>query len=471
MTELIKTPQEQKGIKVQTAAVFFMLMYLMVAPVHIFLWTRINETFYIALAPILLAFYLYFLRFRGGIELKIIIVFWLWMIISRFLNGIDVVFSDYDTFINYGMYIIFFSVCFLLEDSKRRKLLSWCFAAIGTYYTILAIIGIVCAVFRITVYNPLIDWYFASFTADKFRRLNMLGQNPNVVSSWFLIGFYSLFFLFFNVKGKMRLCRILIVPALIANYLALSLTYSRNAMLGFSVCTAIFAMMLALKYLPARKIWQKSAMIIIIAVVFIPLNYKSFDASTAFLGKISGIVPVEESVEISDETLAQENVSSAQSTAIFEDPRDLSKSVSTMSSRIPIWKSIFYTIRKDPLRLIRGCGYLNAMEIPNEILPKEYANMHNSYVQAILVTGLPGFLLTIAFTIIMLIHMIKLFFSMAEGADFAVKSLILAVAALLMYGLLEALLFYVTDFRGQYFYLVAGAVVAWSKELSPNKKS
>ena len=73
--------------------------------------------------------------------------------------------------------------------------------------------------------------------------------------------------------------------------------------------------------------------------------------------------------------------------------------------------------------------------------------------------------------------MIRLFFSAHPGATTAVKTLTLPVSGILIYGMLETVIFTasaderaLTDFRELFFFLLAGVVLAWSYELEPPKK-
>ena len=73
--------------------------------------------------------------------------------------------------------------------------------------------------------------------------------------------------------------------------------------------------------------------------------------------------------------------------------------------------------------------------------------------------------------------MVRLFFSSHPGATLAVKSLTLPLSGILIYGMLETVIFTasaderaLTDFRELFFFLVAGVVLAYSYELAPPQK-
>jgi len=76
------------------------------------------------------------------------------------------------------------------------------------------------------------------------------------------------------------------------------------------------------------------------------------------------------------------------------------------------------------------------------------------------------------------VRMFRLFFSAHPKATTAVKSLTLPVSGILVYGMLETVIFTasaderaLTDFRELFFFLLAGVVLAYSYELEPSNKA
>ena len=113
------------------------------------------------------------------------------------------------------------------------------------------------------------------------------------------------------------------------------------------------------------------------------------------------------------------------------------------------------------------------MLIPHKYQSFPYYHMHNVLLQVLMLTGLPGFLLVLAFFVLLIFRAVRLFFS---GAPTAVKSLVLPVSGVLFYGLFEIILFTasaderaLTDFRELFFFLIAGVVLAYSYEFAPAK--
>ena len=94
-----------------------------------------------------------------------------------------------------------------------------------------------------------------------------------------------------------------------------------------------------------------------------------------------------------------------------------------------------------------------------------------------MLTGIVGFLLALAFTVLMVIKMIRLFFSRHPHATTAVKTLTLPLSGIFIYGMFEIILFTasaddrsVTDFRELFFFLLAGIFLSYYYEIFPAKK-
>ena len=85
-------------------------------------------------------------------------------------------------------------------------------------------------------------------------------------------------------------------------------------------------------------------------------------------------------------------------------------------------------------------------------------------------------LLVVAFCVLLLWRMLRLFFSQDQRIGIAVKILTFPLAGSFIYGMFETMLFTQcaddranTDFRELFFFLLAGIVLAYSYELAPKK--
>ena len=167
--------------------------------------------------------------------------------------------------------------------------------------------------------------------------------------------------------------------------------------------------------------------------------------------------------------------------ANFGDSRDLKESVSNGSARFGVWAAAIPAIRDEPLRLLIGKYNSKVMDGPHRYQVSaengSFWHMHNYLLQVLMLTGLIGFLLVLAFSVLLVWRMIRLFFSAHPDATLAVKSLTLPVSGILIYGMFEIVIFTasaderaLTDFRELCFFLLAGVVLAYSYELAPERK-
>ena len=212
----------------------------------------------------------------------------------------------------------------------------------------------------------------------------------------------------------------------------------------------------------------------------LPSVYKSFDLSTNLLSKVSASVlskaPVEtaaaeEDAEM-DTAAGTETKAGADPSTLFEDSRDLT----TLHQRLAIFKSAFITIAREPARLLRGCAGENVMSIAHPFLTANGYNknlpwhMHNSYLEAMVLTGLPGLAITILFSLLLVGRMIRVFFSADPRLGMAVKVLTIPLTGFFIYSMMESEIFFNTEFTALFFYLLAGMLLAWSYEVLPPKK-
>lgn len=485
MPETLTSPQEKRWSVFHCVCAFLLFVYFMVYPVHYFLWRSIKSSYYLIFVPIYVAFYYYFRGFKGSIEVKLLTLFYIWLFITRLLNGDKCLQKDFEYFFDMSLCSVFLPVGFLMDSSRREKFMTWLAAVLGTFFSLLGAVGIYAFVKRTVVINPITEGSIGVESADQFSRLNMLDHNPNISAMWFFMAFCCMLYLFFRYKNKWWL-RIPIALAALIDYAALAITYSRNTMGSFSICITLLVMLLIFKYMPFRKKWLQVTVLTCAVIIMLPLTYKSFDGVTGMLAKVSASMLNSQEHTAPKETAS---VSSAPASAglpaqspalqggdepdvdtLFDDPRDLKAGLSTFSGRTEIYKSTLYVLKVEPQRLIRGCISYEAVDPALEILPKTYAHFHNSFIQVLMIAGLPGLLIVLAFCVLLVIRMIRVFFSTDPRATLAVKSLTFLLAGVLSYNLLETSLFYFIDTRSLFFFLVAGIFLAYSYEILPPLK-
>jgi O-antigen ligase len=95
--------------------------------------------------------------------------------------------------------------------------------------------------------------------------------------------------------------------------------------------------------------------------------------------------------------------------------------------------------------------------------------MHNCFCQVILLTGLPGFLLVLAWTLLLVVRMVRVFFSRADAVPLHLAFLSIPLTGMLLYNQMEYELFPAWDSSTKAFLLIAGVFLGLYREYCPEK--
>ena len=131
------------------------------------------------------------------------------------------------------------------------------------------------------------------------------------------------------------------------------------------------------------------------------------------------------------------------------------------SGRLSIYKTIIPTMQREPLRLLIGCLNRDAMKYTSEILEREILNFHNTFLQVLCLTGVPGLLLVLALCVLLGRRVVRVIYS---DAPVTISILALMLVGIFSYNMLEVNLFYIMDVSTYAAYTAAGAVLAYTYE-------
>lgn len=403
-------------------------------------------------------FYIWYRGARGGWALRWLLLYALWLALSRVLSGDR-------TLLREGWQVwsalLWLSLCGLggvLDREERRRLLGFLAPVTAVLYTGLGLAGLYVFIMRTTLHYPVTQ---AVIGIEYGFRLGILGASPNFSAVWFLLAIAMLVYLI--CRARAPLWRLLLAPALAVNYLALTATYSRSVYLAFSLEAALFAALLLGRLLRCKRRAVKAGLLALAMAAVLVLSYKSFDGAAALLGDLSrrlraGTGAVAFAEEIDDAGPAEEI---AVVEDVFRDARGLSG-----SERVEIWLTLPEVFRREPARLLRGCLYGERMDMTNELLQAQgilqvKGSFHNSVLEVFNYTGVPGLLCLLGFLGALLLACARL---LLGGGELAVKTLALPVIGLVAYSQLESLLLMKTDIRSVAFFLFAGLVLAEARE-------
>lgn len=474
-------------------AVFAVFIYHLLRYVHPDIWGQIYCVYYMFLVPALIAVYFAYKRLEGPVELKLFVFYWIWIFVSRLLNGDFFLTHDGDMVLNIGLGCVMMAVCLLLDGKQRQRFLDGISIAVSGFYSLLSVCGLYAVLYQKELYNPLTGgslcgfWYY-----DGLSRLQLLGKHANETAVWFFLGFFLLMYLFF--RHKSLLWRIPIVAAAAMNYINLCMTFSRSNMVAFSVCFSLLLAMVILRRLSAAKMGRQLLATMGLLLVLLPLSYKSFDITAEIVGRAAtelAAVKQQAAEQIDDATQqtaavqpeaeaeieAAEQIDDATSQTAAVQPEAGAEIVATPApaiqpaysdkrgfsdtGRFTIYRAIIPTMQQEPLRLVRGCLCMDVMKIAHQYLINKDPHFHNTFLQVLCITGLPGLLLILALCAVLAMRIIRLLFS---AAPLEIKVLTLILIGLFIYNMLEVSLFVAADTRAFVAYILAGAVIAYDKE-------
>ena len=450
-------------------SVFVVLIYHLLRYVHPDIWGQIYCVYYMFLVPALIAVYFAYKRLEGPVELKLFVFYWIWIFVSRLLNGDFFLTHDGDMVLNIGLGCVMMAVCLLLDGKQRQRFLDGISIAVSGFYSLLSVCGLYAVLYQKELYNPLTGgslcgfWYY-----DGLSRLQLLGKHANETAVWFFLGFFLLMYLFF--RHKSLLWRIPIVVAAALNYINLCMTFSRSNMVAFAVCFSLLLAMVILRRMSAAKMGRQILATMGLLLVLLPLSYKSFDITAGIIGRAAtelAVVeqqPAEQIDDANPQTAAGQPEAGAGTVATpapaiqpaYSDKRGFSD-----TGRFTIYRTIIPTMQQEPLRLVRGCLCMDVMKIAHQYLINKDPHFHNTFLQVLCITGIPGLLLILALCVLLAIRIIRLFFS---AAPLEIKALTLILIGLFLYNMLEVSLFVAADTRAFVAYILAGAVIAYDKE-------
>ena len=450
-----------------------MVLFYMVCPVAPLRWADLyasyGKTFIIAFAAI----YFFRARLDGVLEVKLVIYYTIWVFLTRLFNTDLYLQNELDLVISRILCCVILPVGLLLEEKERRVMLDIVIAVSGAFYFVTALLGLYACIFGVYFYIPPEHVVFGldnHFYGNTYVRIVAWETTRTISAVWFYLCWCMMIYEFFNCKNK--LWRIPICIALFVFHLAMAFCMTRSILLAASVNAAMLAILLGMRYIRSDKPSIRIALTALLAAAALLLCYKSFEWLRLGTARVYEAMDVQ--IERTSDQFMDIDVA-GEDGLNFSDSRDMKETVSSGSNRFGVWAAAIPAIRDEPLRLLIGKYSAKLMDGPHRYQVGPFWHMHNYLLQVLMLTGLIGFLLVLAFSVLLVWRMIRLFFSSHPGATAAVKSLTLPVSGILIYGMLETVIFTasaderaLTDFRELFFFLLAGVVLAYSYELEPS---
>ena len=490
MIDRLFSDKERNWSFIHAAAAYTLVLFFMFRPVNFYLLDKVYSSYYMILIPVLVGMYYFTRGLRDGLEIKILTAYSLWIFVSRVINGQLFLELDRDLVFESFLTCVLVGLGLGLKPSFRAKLLDILSLTVTIPYTAICAISVYAGVFQKYLVNPITGATLVGY-GEGHARINILDLNPCNGANWLYVSFCLLIYLF--LRYKKWFYRIPILISLLLHHLCITLAFTRSINVSACVMVGLLAAMLVFEYKKGMTVRKKALTLVVIVCVISPLFYKSYDVSAKLLSKLHSISSVQttEVAELSSRSdvkwsaeplsyVGTVEVKPLVKSSIPADSEESAKQVFLSSyerdigfkdtGRLIIWKTAFNTMINEPQRLIKGSLTRDIVEITGsnpEIRATKgfYGHFHNSYIETLVVGGLPGFALAMAFFLLLVIKSVKLFFAPAGSVSLAMRFLCLPVCSIMIYNLFESSLFAIMDFRSVSFFIIAGFMLAAAKDL------
>ena len=470
--------------------VFLLLCYYMLLPTRNASLTTIRTSYYVCVVPVLVAAVLYFRRLRDGTESRLLLALWIWFWFSRALNGSPFFEHDFQHFYEVSLIIPVFTLGLALMKTERTRFLDWLSVVLGGFYFVIGLIALIAFLHRTMYEFPILGGKIGIAREAGYARIYFFDNHPNVTAYWYLISLFLMIYQFFHC-GR-TLWRVPIIFSAAVDLVVIAITYSRSVRVCMSMTFALLAAMLLFRLLQSKSRLLRMAIVIPISVLVMAAAYEGSalcaDVMATLSYRITDIQAPSEAIWQSaapEETVQEGNdhsfrpvmlssgkkgasaVTNLRNGLVQSDPREKTGDLNTLSSnRIDIWLGAFQTIKTMPSILWRGHLSYNIMSVAHQFMTPDGegrmpVNFHNTFIEILMLTGLPGLILTLCFLVLVLYRGLRLFFC---TGPMDVRTLVFPVFATVPYFMLETCP--PRDIRLLFYLLTCGFVVAYAKEHS-----
>ena len=467
-----------------SCGVAFLLLYWMCFSVNYYLSARIYDgAVYRFLIPILFGGYLAVRGIRDGTEMRILLVYWLWAVLTRILNGDHTLTESLPRILDLTLMLLCFLPGLVLRGKQRERFLDAFAILVTVYFFVLGLLSVYAAVSGKVLHNPLEveGGTIACYSTPSGRRLFVLGLHPNSVAGKFLISYCLLVYLF--LKNRNLFFRSWGVLAAVLDYTVIALTLSRNGQTFLSLCMALTISIAILPLLREKKQLKRGAAFFAVLILLTPLFYQGFEPARRCIWSMRERFFPSENAEVA----AAENTSgeaddynavflaahASFAVQISETAQGTNQIVAYAaresennyqaddrgyleSGRTEIYRSAIISLKEEPWRLLIGSSHEHYMDISHATIRERAVNFHNMILEIVNLYGLPGLALVIWFYIILSQKMLWMVFEQNQEFTPSQKMLVLPVVGLTGHYMLEAGAFTDINFRVGSLFLAMG---------------
>lgn len=431
---------------------------------------------------LLIIFALRFVR-AEGFAVKLYGVFLAWFILTRPLCR-DVMLEK--SLNNLLLQAVCFSLLLYatsLKAKQRKRVLLALSIVYCLFYFVVSVFSIYSAVTNEEIHLPLfID------IGVRGTYVSILSRNRNFTAQWVCTAF-CLVLCAVSLKKPKKWQLPFIVIIELALYAAVAISRSKTSIIALAIAITMATMLAVLECVSDKALKTRIIAVIAVMIVVLPVSYKGADVICGGINKLGEYVFAQNAAEVQqvqassaagDSAMSTEGAGTAPVEAEIDPPVERSNSLFTekrsrknlfsLSQRVDIWRAAIGLLAYEPDRIYFGSfGFMDIINarLQQEGIKEIMTSTHNVFIEALMRTGIFGFILFTAFIAILVIRMIAVFFS--AKADMFSKMLTVPLAATLVKNLCEASLIKDDDVTVFVFFLLAGLFLACSYELFPEK--
>ncbi len=487
----------QRGYALAAWSLFALVILRVILPQR---GTDLYETYGLCIIFAMAAIYFYEKGISGPIEIKLFILYLAWVLITRYINRDFYLFQDYDFVVISLFCFLFFSAGTVLEGRDRERLLDAISIIFIPLFAIGSLAGIFIAITNTYIHIPPENVWITIISLSELDRLNLFSYTAlGTPIRLFLV--WSLAIYQFAKRKNIFLRTVLSITILIL-HIAIAMSKARTTHISMAVAFAILCMLLTMYFL-GKKLGKLNLVVLpIVALASLLLCYKSFDYSNIMISKLnSSFAPrFEEYYESRENKLDPEyfgvvisstkastptasSTSEPKASALksastpelktsalksndslkMVDSRDVSSN-KTLSGRTYIWEAGLTVVKENPKIALFGCVEQHMMDKVNEAnthTTRKYTMMHNFLMEAMVGLGIPGFLILLCWTLIIVKDMVLMFFSKNAKDSIEKKLLILPIAGMFLINMCEISIFGQIDLSGIVFFMIAGVFTSY----------
>ena len=327
-------------------------------------------------------------------------------------------------------------------------------------------LGVIAALRGEVITVPFFD---SQFGIMEDGRLYVLTQHPNFTAALSLCGLCMLMYLVASHWKPWVL-----IPAVVAGaglFMALPLSDSRTGMIAF-LLIALIAAAIGFQRLPIPAKWRRiveGVCLVALVVIAVVVGFQRLPIPVKWrrVIEVVCVVALVAVVAVAGFGAAVKVVSTTNEGEQDLAQRSLLADLTTLTGRTGVYGAVPATFAQHPLALLKGFDELEMMAAVNKNVEMQYNHMHNSFLQTLMLTGVPGLMAALWLTWRIASASVRVLFARDGGISPAQKLLVLLPAALFVQGMLEHYLFVDSySILNFLFFLFSGYVVRLGRQVS-----